>query len=55
MHGRRVTAFTSGRRAQNASSEGNEQTEILSLIYDKCIQPGSRNRDKLMHSRDLSR
>ena len=21
----------------------------LSLIYDKCMQPGSRNRDKLMH------
>ena len=42
-------AFTSGRRAQNASSEWNEQTEILSLIYDKCMQPGSRNRDKLMH------
>ena len=23
--------------------------ETLSLIYDKCMQPGSRNRDKLMH------
>ena len=21
----------------------------LSLIYDKCMQPGSRNRDKRMH------
>ena len=21
----------------------------LSLIYDKCMQPGSRKRDKLMH------
>ena len=28
---------------------GTGKRETLSLIYDKCMQPGSRNRDKLMH------
>ena len=28
---------------------GMGKRETLSLIYDKCMQPGSRNRDKLMH------
>ena len=28
---------------------GMGKRETLSLIYDKCMQPGSLNRDKLMH------
>ena len=28
---------------------GMGKRETLSLIYDKCMQPGSRNRDKRMH------
>ena len=32
-------------RHQNGMGKG----ETLSLIYNKCMQPGSLNRDKLMH------
>ena len=28
---------------------GMGKRETLLLIYDKCMQPGSRNRDKRMH------
>ena len=28
---------------------GMGKRETLSLIYDKCMQPGSRKRDKRMH------
>ena len=28
---------------------GMGKRETLSLIYDKCMQPGSLNRDNLMH------
>ena len=35
--------------AQNRHQNGMGKRVTLSLIYDKCMQPGSRNRDKLMH------
>ena len=34
-------------RTRHQNEMGKKET--LSLIYDKCMQPGSLNRDKLMH------